>query len=65
MLTFPWSRVSQFKKVHRELRYGQEFHQFMELNKCEQDREFCDKLYNEVSFIDAIKMIESRIDWEN
>lgn len=63
-LTFPLSRVMKFRKVHPELRYGQEFHQYMELHKCEQDREFCDKLY-EADGIKAIKMIDSRIDWEN
>jgi hypothetical protein len=60
-MMFPLSRVQAFRKIHPELRYGQEFHQYMGLEKCEQDRDFCDRLYN-VSDDVARKMIDSRTD---
>lgn len=30
----------------RNLRVGQAFHNFMELHKCTQDKEWCDRLWN-------------------
>jgi hypothetical protein len=62
-MLFPASRVNAFIKRHPELRYGQEFHQYMELHKCEQDRIFCDQLYQADGEV-AKSMIDSRIDWE-
>lgn len=63
-LTFPLSRVKQFRHESEHLRYGQAFHQFMRLDKCEQDRVFCDRLYNADNET-AKKMIESRIDHQS
>ena len=64
MLIFPNSRVSQFKHTDKNLRWGQAFHQFMQLEKCEQDREFCDMLYN-ASDEKAKNMVRERIDTTN
>jgi hypothetical protein len=63
-LTFPLSRVKEFRHQSEHLRYGQAFHQFMRLDKCEQDREFCDRLYNASDDV-ARKMIDSRIDHQS
>ena len=65
MLMFPKSRVDQFQYRNKCLRYGQAFHNFMKLHKCNQDRNFCDRLWNERSEERAKAMIASRTDPNN
>ncbi len=64
MLLFPKSKVDQFKHRNKALRYGQAFYQFMKLEKCDQDKSFCDRLY-EVDEERAKQMIASRTDYNN
>lgn len=64
MLTFPVSKVKQFKHNNKALRWGQAFHQFMKLEKCDQDKNFCDKLYNADEDV-AKSMVASRTDHKN
>lgn len=61
MLMFPKSLVTKFVHRNKALRYGQAFHKFMKLEKCQQDKWFCDKLYN-ADETTAKNMIASRID---
>jgi len=63
MLTFSQTVVESFRKKNPNLRYGQEFHQFMQLDKIENlaDKEFCDRLY-EADGEKAIAMINERMD---
>lgn len=63
MLMFSQTVVNSFRKQNPDLRYGQEFHQFMQLNKIENtaDKEFCDRLY-QADDEKAIAMIRERID---
>jgi len=48
VLRFPKSRVVKFRKKFFALRYGQEFHNYMELYKVTDPRSkvVCDKIYN-------------------
>lgn len=63
MLTFTASFLSQFKRQHPELRYGQEFHQWARLDKITgEDLLFCDKLYQADEHL-AKYMIGSRTDF--
>lgn len=64
MLTFTASFLAQFKKIHPELRYGQEFHQWARLDKITntEDKFFCDKLYEAGDML-AKAMIDSRTDY--
>lgn len=62
MLTFPKSRVDQFRHNNKSLRWGQAFHQYMKLHKCKQDKYFCDRLYNEPDDAKAKNMVNSRLD---
>lgn len=64
MLTFPKSRVDQFVHHNKHLRYGQAFHRFMKLEKSQQDKWFCDKLYN-ADEKTAKAMIASRTDYNS
>jgi len=65
VLTFPASRVNQFRfDPNSGLRWGQSFYDFMQLDKCTQDREFCDKLYNATDET-AKDMVRDRIDTNN
>ena len=65
MLMFPKSRVDKFKHTNKALRYGQQFHHFMKLEKIKgHDKAFCDRLY-EASDELAKAMIASRIDPNN
>lgn len=63
MIFFSQTVVDTFRKQNPDLRYGQEFHQFMQLNKIENtaDKEFCDRLY-QADGEKAIAMIRERID---
>jgi len=63
MIFFSQTVVDTFRKQNPDLRYGQEFHQFMQLDKIENpaDKEFCDRLY-EADGEKAIAMIRERID---
>lgn len=61
-LTFPLTRVKQFRHdPFSGQRYGQGFFDFMKLDKCVQDRDFCSKLYN-ADDDEARKMIAERTD---
>jgi hypothetical protein len=64
MVSIPLSRFIQFKKQHPELRFGQEFHQYMNFDKCIQDKDWLDKLYNAPDHI-ALSMIRSVLDIQN
>lgn len=64
MLTFPKSKVEAFKHRNLALRWGQAFHQYMKLEKCVQDKHFCDKLYN-ADEKTAKAMVASRTDHRN
>ena len=63
MLLFSQTVIEGFRKKNPNLRYGQEFHQFMQLDKIENpaDKEFCDRLY-EADGEKAIAMINERMD---
>jgi len=61
MLMFPKSRVDAFRHRNTALRWGQAFYSYMKLEKCRQDRFFCDKLYN-ADEATARAMVASRID---
>lgn len=63
MLMFSQTVIESFRKKNPALRYGQEFHQFMQLDKIENpaDKEFCDRLY-EADGEKAIAMIRERTD---
>lgn len=61
MLTFPSSKVKSFVHKNKALRWGQAFHQFMKLEKCHQDKHFCDKLYTADDDV-AKSMVASRTD---
>lgn len=64
MLTFPASKIKKFQHKNKALRWGQAFHQFMKLEKCDQDKHFCDKLYN-ADEATAKAMVASRTDNHN
>jgi len=66
MLQFSYSVVEQFIKSehNKHLRLGQEFHQYMELEKITgSDKYFCDKLYYVPSDTEARRMIYERTDY--
>lgn len=62
-LTFPKSLTDRFRHNNKALRYGQDFHRFMRLEKIKfpADKTFCDKLYN-ADVETAKAMIASRTD---
>lgn len=63
-ITFPRSRVDQFRHNDPTLRWGQAFHQYMKLHKCKTDKMFCDRLYNASDEL-AKKLVHERIDESN
>ncbi len=65
LLSFPKSLFDRFRHANKNLRWGQAFHQFMKLEKCQQDKNFCDRLYNEVDEEKAKAMVISRLDRSN
>lgn len=65
LLTFPKSTFDQFRHANKNLRWGQAFHGFMKLDKCTQDKTFCDRLYNELNEEKAKAMVISRLDRSN
>lgn len=64
LLTFPKSTFDQFRHANKNLRWGQAFHGFMKLDKCTQDKTFCDRLYN-ADEPTTKAMIQSRLDRSN
>ena len=63
MIMFPATSVANFRRTNLALRYGQEFHQYMKLEKVTdpKDKLFCDRLFNANDKL-AKKMITSRTD---
>ncbi len=63
MLTFTKTLVKGFIHRNKALRWGQAFHQYAKLEKITgQDKNFCDRLYNEVDEAKAKNMVASRTD---
>ena len=64
MLTFSKSEVAKFRHNNKALRWGQAFHQYFKLEKVThpQDKEFCDRLYNEANEQRAKAMVQGRTD---
>lgn len=62
MVTFSGSMVSQYQHQNKHLRWGQGFHQFMKLERCNTDKFFLDRLYNETNDEKAKAMVRSRTD---
>lgn len=65
--TIPYSRVQSFRLAldpRSQLRVGQAFHIFAELHKMQQDRAFCDRLW-QADDETAWSMIESITDYQN
>lgn len=64
MLTFTKSAVSAFVHRNKALRWGQAFYQHFKLEKVQgQDKNFCDRLYNEVDEAKAKAMVQGRTDF--
>lgn len=63
-LLIPASRLAQFRHTDKNLRWGQAFYLFMELGKCVQDRDFCDKLFNAPDDV-AKNLVRLHIDTSN
>lgn len=63
MLTFSASEVKRFVHNNKAKRWGQDFYDFMKLDKVKnpQDKHFCDKLYNAEESV-AKAMVKSRTD---
>jgi hypothetical protein len=66
-IVIPKTRFSQFRHTNPNLRWGQEFHQFMGLEKITSDpnKIWCDRLYNEPNAARARAMVLQQIDVEN
>lgn len=64
MLTFSKSEVSQFRHSNKSKRWGQAFFDYFKLGKITnpQDKEFCDRLYNEINDTKAKAMVQGRTD---
>lgn len=62
MITFSNSMVQQYCHQNTSLRWGQGFHQFMKLERCNTDKFFLDRLYNEENDEKAKAMVRSRTD---
>lgn len=68
-MMFPVSKVIEFEKRFKSgeyglQRYGQAFYDFMQLDKCQAERFFCDTLYT-VDGLTAKRMVESRTNYES
>lgn len=65
-IKFPLSRVVAFKPADHKRRWGQQFYDYMELDKVTSspNREYCDKIYN-APRDEAERMVENRIDFLN
>lgn len=62
---FPKSQLNNFNKIPKEpkLRIGQQFHQFMKLEKVTGiDKSMCDKIYEISSYDELHSFIEPYID---
>lgn len=64
MLTFTKSEVLQFRHINKEQRWGQAFYNHFKLHKITntQDKEYCDRLYNEPDENKAKAMVSNRTD---
>lgn len=62
MVTFSNSMVQQYHHNNKHLRWGQGFYQFMKLERCNTDKFFLDRLYNETDDEKAKAMVRSRTD---
>lgn len=62
MLMFTKEEVSRFKHNNKSLRWGQAFHSHFKLHKVQnqQDKEYCDRLYNEPNEQKAKAMVQGR-----
>lgn len=67
MITFPNTQYKKFNHANASLRWGQAFYNFMKLHKVTnpQDKEFCDRIYNEADDNRARMMVISRLDLQN
>lgn len=64
MLQFSSSEVKAFVHRNKALRWGQAFHQHFKLEKIQgQDKNFCDRLYNEADDAKAKAMVQGRTDF--
>ncbi len=52
MITFTKSKVDAFKHLNKHVSWGKAFFGYMKLEKVtnQQDKEFCDRLYNVLSY---------------
>lgn len=62
ILTFSNSVVKQYRHENKHLRWGQGFHQFMKLERCNTDKSFLHRLYYEQDDQKAKAMVRSRTD---
>ena len=64
MLMFSKSEVSRFVHTNKALRWGQAFYNAFKLHKVSgaQDKEFCDRLYNEKDDSRAKAFVQGRTD---
>lgn len=63
MLTFSKSEVDKFKHGNKALRWGQAFHQHFKLEKVTgQDKNYCDRIYNEPDEQKARALVQGRTD---
>lgn len=65
---FPKTRIDEFKKIKKKphLRTGQQFYEFMKLEKVSGiDKIMCDKIYETKTFEDLQELINPYIDLHN
>jgi len=64
MLTFSKSEVAAFRHLNKGKRWGQAFYDHFKLGKVSnpQDKEFCDRLFNEPNDTKAKAMVQGRTD---
>lgn len=64
-LTFPQSQIKQFHQTNPHLRWGQAFHQHMQLEKITSgiNKVWCDRLYYESDDEKAKAMVKQRTDF--
>ena len=65
-ITFPFSRVAGFVPKPNGQRWGQQFHEYMGLEKITNptDKDVCDKIYN-LPRDEAERIVNLRIDYMN
>jgi len=61
----PYTQIRQFRRTNTDQRWGQEFYDFMKLEKVQdpEDKAWCDELYNEPDDARAKVMVLARIDY--